>query len=224
MVVLYHDQKKEIKYQPQMSGRDLVRRLFPEQRDDVLCMACDAELQSLNNKIAKDTGKVILYDIHHPLGAHCLAISTVALMLMAAEGLFPETRISVEHSFSKGFYCEAIRPDMLPANYLDLLQRKMHTFVQSGYEFEERVVSIEQIRDFDYKRFMVLKYSPRNTFRIYDLCGFPHWFISPLVPSAAYIKLFRMTPYDRGFVLEFPTQSSPAGSRNSPLRRTCSGS
>ncbi len=192
-----------------MSGLDIVRRFFPDKREAILCMGCDADLQSLNNQIAKDTENIVFYDIQHPLGAHCLAISTVALMLMAAEGLFSDTRISVEHSFSKGFYCEALRQDILPDNYLELLQKKMDEHVRSGYEFEERIVSMEQIRDFNYKRFRVLKYSPRNKFRIYDLCGFPHWFISPLVPSASYIKKFRITPYDNGFVLEFPTQSSP---------------
>ncbi|MBW6457903.1 MAG: nucleoside kinase, partial [FCB group bacterium] len=101
------------------------------------------------------------------------------------------------------------RLEKLPEKYLDILESKMREYIAAGYEFEERQVSVEQIRHFDYKRFQVLMSSPRNKVRIYDLCGFPHWFISPLTPNASHIRLFRMTPYENGFVLEFPCMMSP---------------
>lgn len=209
MKIIYRQEKLEIKIRNNESGLELAKRCFEERAAQILCMACDCELQSLNNVIPKETKTLCLYDINDPHGDQCLAVSTTALMLMAAEGLFTETRMSVEHSYGAGFFCEATNPKSLPADYLEQLEGKMLEYVHAGYEFEERLVSQAQIREFDYKRFQVLHNSSKKQLRIYDLCGFPHWFISPLVPNASYIRLFRLTPYESGFVLEFPGLHHP---------------
>ena len=122
-------------------------------------MSCDNELQSLNNIISKETAHCILYDIQDALGAECMAVSTTALMLMAAEGLFLDTRISVEHSFGKGFYCEPVKPETLPENYLDQLVTKMYAYIKADHEFEERVITHDKLNKIEFKRFNVLKNS-----------------------------------------------------------------
>ena len=208
MIITYHNKQIAVERNGHLSGLDIVRMHFPDKEGYILCMACDSQLQSLNNIVPQNTSHCIFYDIHDTLGAECLAVSTTALMLMAAEGLFPETKISVEHSYGNGFYCEALDTGKLPANYLDILEEKMHEYVRADHEFEEREITREELNKIKFGRFKVLKYSSKNTFRIYDLCGFPHWFVTALVPSAAYIKLFRITALDKGFVLEFPKKSS----------------
>jgi uridine kinase len=209
MIITYHNKQIAVEQDDHLSGLDIVRKHFSDHEGHILCMACDTQLQSLNNIIPKTVSHCIFYDIHDTLGAECLAVSTTALMLMAAEGLFPDTKISVEHSYGNGFYCEALEPDKLPGNYLDILEAKMYEYIKAGHEFEEREITHEDLEKIEFGRFKVLKNSPKKRLRIYDLCGFPHWFVTALVPSAAYIKLFRITPYEKGFVLEFPKQSSP---------------
>ncbi|MDD3965479.1 MAG: nucleoside kinase [Candidatus Neomarinimicrobiota bacterium] len=209
MQVIYHQSKQEIRLRNGERGLDIARRYFGEHAGHILCMSCDCEMQSLNNVISRKTHSISFYDIYDQHGAQCLAVSSTALMLMAAEGLFPDSRISVEHSYGSGFFCEATNPDTLPPDYLAQLEKKMREYIQAGHEFEERIVSRTQIREFDYKRFRVLHNSSKEQIRIYDLCGFPHWFIAPLTPSAAYIRQFRITPYESGFVLEFPNNHYP---------------
>ena len=209
MIIRYHNKQIAIEQKDHLRGLDIVRECFPDDMEHIFCMSCDTELQSLNNVIPSSVSHCCLYDIHDTLGAECLAVSTTALMLMTAEGLFHDTRISVEHSFGKGFYCEPVQPETLPDNYLDLLESKMHSYIKADHEFEERVITHDELNQIELKRFNVLKNSPKDHLRIYDLCGFPHWFISPLVPSAGYIKQFKITPYENGFILGFPTRTSP---------------
>lgn len=209
MIIEYNNLKIAIEHVDKLSGLDIIREHFPHDVENILCMSCDTELQSLNNIVPANIKKCCFYDIHDTLGAECLAVSTTALMLMAAEGLFTKTRISVEHSLGSGFYCEAVFPDTLPSNYLQILESKMHAFIHADHEFEERIITHEEMKKIELKRFNVLKNSPQEYLRIYDLCGFSHWFISALVPSAGYIKQFKIIPYKKGFVLSFPTQSSP---------------
>ncbi|MEA2077488.1 MAG: nucleoside kinase [Candidatus Marinimicrobia bacterium] len=209
MIITYQQKQIAIEQNDHVRGIDVVRKHFPEQKEQILCISCDTELQSLNNIISSSISNCCFYDINDTLGAECLAVSTTALMLMAAEGLFPDTRISVEHSFGKGFYCEPVKLKTLPDNYLDLLKTKMDEYVKADHEFEERVITHDELNNIKLKRFNVLKNSPKDHLRIYDLCGFPHWFVSSLVPSAGYIKQFKITPYEKGFVLGFPTRTSP---------------
>ncbi|MCF7832211.1 MAG: nucleoside kinase [Candidatus Marinimicrobia bacterium] len=209
MIIRYHNKQIAIEQNDHIRGIDIVREHFPDNSDHILCMSCDTELQSLNNIIPSTVSHCCFYDINDTLGSECLAVSTTALMLMAAEGLFRDTRISVEHSLGKGFYCEPVSPETLPENYLDLLESKMVEYVQSDHEFEERVITHAELEQIELKRFNVLKNSPKHQLRIYDLCGFPHWFVSALVPSAGYIKQFKITPYEKGFVLGFPIRTSP---------------
>ena len=209
MIIRYQNKQIAIEQNDHIRGIDIVRKHFSKDIDNILCMSCDTELQSLNNVIPASVSHCYFYDIHDTLGAECLAVSTTALMLMTAEGLFHNTRISVEHSFGEGFYCEPVQPETLPHNYLDLLESKMHSYIKANHEFEERVITHDEMAQIELKRFNVLKNSPKNHLRIYDLCGFPHWFISPLVPSAGYIKQFKITPYEEGFILGFPTRTSP---------------
>lgn len=209
MYLIYKEEKIAIQQSDSISGLDLIRKHFPDHLGNILCMACDNELQSLNNIIDGQIKTCRFYDINDSTGARCLAISTTALMLMAAEGLFKDTRISVEHSFGKGFYCEPVRPETLSDNYLQLLEEKMKAYIACKHVFIENCIKPEELRGIQLKRFNVLKNSPKKCFRINNLDGFQHWFISPLVPSAAYIKQFRITPYEKGFVLEFPTKLFP---------------
>lgn len=209
MLVHYKNTLRSIPLRAGARGIDIVQEYFPEARETILCMACDCQLQSLNTAIPEKTEGLTFYDVGDPVGAQCLAISTTALMLMAAEGLFPDTRISVEHSYGNGFYCEAVRPETLPDRHLDLLEKKMRSLIAEDYLFEERTVSIEEIRTFTFKRFNVLKNSSKKHLRIYNLGGFPHWFIYPLAPSAGYVRKFRITPYENGFVLEYLSQNNP---------------
>lgn len=209
MIISYNNKQIAIEQNDHIRGIDIVREHFPDDLGHILCMSCDTELQSLNNVIPSSVSRCCFYDINDTLGAECLAVSTTALMLMAAEGLFHDTRISIEHSLGKGFYCEPVSPETLPENYLDLLETKMYFYIKADHEFEERVITHDELDQIELKRFNVLKNSPKNHLRIYDLCGFPHWFVSALVPSAGYIKQFKIRPYEKGFVLGFPTRTSP---------------
>lgn len=207
MIISFKEKQIQIKTHTALTGLEISKKYFPD--SDILCMACNNELQSLNNKIDQDVETCIFYDIKDQAGARCLATSTTALMLMAAEGIFKNTRISVEHSYGKGFYCEAVQPETLSDNYLQELEDKMEDYISKDHVFTEVCIKLEDLKKINFKRFDVLKNSPKKCFPIYELDTFYHWFISPLVPSAAYIKQFRLTPYKSGFVLEFPIKSSP---------------
>jgi hypothetical protein len=161
MIITYHQKQIAIEQHDHIRGLDIVREHFADDLKHILCMSCDTELQSLNNVISSSVSHCCFYDINDTLGAECMAVSTTALMLMAAEGLFLDTRISVEHSFGKGFYCEPVRPETLPDNYLDLLIAKMHSYVKADYEFEERVITHAELSKIELKRFNVLKNSPK---------------------------------------------------------------
>jgi len=101
MIISYNNKQIAIEQNDHIRGIDIVREHFPDDLGHILCMSCDTELQSLNNVIPSSVSRCCFYDINDTLGSECLAVSTTALMLMAAEGLFHDTRISIEHSLER---------------------------------------------------------------------------------------------------------------------------
>lgn len=211
MTYTYLYEHGEIAPDNALTGKEFIDEYLPQYRAYILCMAVNNHLVSLESTIQKDAVSVIFYDLSDPQGARCLATSSSALMLMAAEELFPDSRISIEHSYSQGFYCEPLSPENVPAGYVEQLRAKMIDHILINTPFIEKRVPIKEVKDIQLRRFHVVADSPRHCIRIYDLNGFSHWFTAPLVPAAGFVRDFSLTPYGKGFVLLYPTVNHPDG-------------
>lgn len=185
------------------SGLLFIKEFLPEYSQEILSMAINGENVSLNNKISSKTKFIDFYCLSDYTGARVMAISTTALMLSAAKMLFPDVDISIEHSYSSGFYCVPQNISKLPDNYLDRLKMKMDLLIRDNIEFKEEEVSISEINKFKNGRFKIFENASLNKIRINKINGFYHWFLSPLVPSSSYIKKFNLYPFQNGFVLQF---------------------
>ncbi len=185
------------------NGLSFIEEFLPELSQKIFSMAVDGEEMSLINNISSEAQFVDFYSLSDYTGARVLAISTTALMLTASELLFPEVNISIEHSYSSGFYCVPHNISKLPTNYLDQLKIKMNLLIRDDIEFKEDEVSISKINKFKNGRFKIFEDTSLNKIRINKINAFYHWFLSPLVPRSSYIKKFNLYPFQDGFVLQF---------------------
>jgi uridine kinase len=201
--ILEHTLEKPLK------GVKLAQKIFPEEYKKILIMAVDGHPRSLNSSVLPGIHIVDFFDIYSSSGANAMAISATAIMLCAAETLFPEATIAVEHSYSRGFFCKPLSTENLPDDYILKLSAKMSTLIDRDVEMKERTMSISEIREIPLGRFKILKDAPFKTVEVYDIDGFPHWFLSPLIPKTSYLKHYRLQSYADGFVIQFPNSMYP---------------
>ncbi len=149
-------------------------------------------------------------------GARIYRRSLVFLLLVAAEELFPESRVAVEHSASSagGYYCSVIgRPPFNQAE-LDQIADRMRLivaadepFIRDSQPIEEAARLFRERGELDTVR--LLAHRTKATVPIYSLRGhwdFPHGY---LVPSTGYLERFALHASPPGFILQFPHQDRP---------------
>ncbi len=209
MQIRYGEHRLEIDLKNDIKGLDLIRKTFPDEWENILVMAVDGDPASLNSTIPKTATIVDFFDVSSSVGANAMAISTTAVMLCAAETLFPSVTISVEYSYSGGFFCRPLAPENLPDDYILKISSKMSRIIEMDIEMEERILTLEEVKKIPQGRFKIFNQAQFETIKVYDICGFPHWFLSPLIAKTGYIKHYRLQSYADGFVIQFPNYFFP---------------
>jgi len=204
MLIRYGMHRLNLDLKNDTRGLDLIRKKFPDEWEKILVMAVDGDPASLNSNIPKLATVVDFFDISSSVGANAMAISTTAVMLCAAETLFPAATMSVEYSYSSGFFCRPLMPESLPDDYILKISSKMSQIIDMDIEMEERIMTLNEVKNIPQGRFKIFNQAHFETIKVYDVCGFPHWFLSPLIAKTGYIKHYRLQSYADGFVIQFP--------------------
>ncbi|MEA1986356.1 MAG: nucleoside kinase [Candidatus Marinimicrobia bacterium] len=187
----------------EITGLLFVKKYFPNDSEQILSMSVDGEEKSLNNNIPASSQIVDFHSLADYTGARVMAISTTALMLVSAELLFPKVIFSVEHSYSRGFYCVPQDKQQLPDNYINQIIEQMKLIVNENVKFKEEKLSIAEVIKLNKGRFKIFEDVSFDKIRINKINDFTHWFLSPLVPSSSYIKSFNLQSFEDGFILQF---------------------
>lgn len=140
--------------------------------------------------------------------------SLTFIMTVAVEELFPAGEITVEHSLSRGFYCELhIDRDITVDDVVNIKQRMAEIIeadipiVRRSYPIQEAIQLFEAAGRTE--KVKLLKQLKREKVSIY-YCGDKYdYFYGTMVPSTAYLKLFDLQYYSPGFILRFPEKERP---------------
>lgn len=179
-----------------------------------IVLACvDNELKELNNKITKNC-KVQFLDVTDYNGFRTYQRSISLLMIYAAKEVLGEkTKISLNHSINKNYYCEI--PEIeLTQEILENIENKMHEIAENDLPIEKLTVSLENGIEVFNKFGMndtadALKYIKTSTISLYKIGWFYDYLYGPMVPSTGYLNVFKLTLQRNGFILQFSSKENP---------------
>lgn len=181
-------------------------------RSPVVAALIDDELRELTYHIEKDV-EVTSLGMDDRDGSRIYRRSLTFLLVTAARELFPEARISVDHSVTfGGYYCEtANRPPFTPEE-LGRLEAHMRAIVAADEPIgKERVPLAEAVALFrargDDDVVRLLTYRRKDYLVLYTLRGVRDYFHGYMVPSTGYLRYFALHPYPPGFILRFPPRA-----------------
>ncbi|MGI5840258.1 MAG: nucleoside kinase [bacterium] len=147
-------------------------------------------------------------------GRKIYARSLSYVFIRAAQELYPNCEVRVEHSLGKGLYCEIHYGQSHSGADAPLLEERMRAIVRDDEPFVRRTVAWEEaIRLYSERgrEDMVRLFSYRKGENV-DLysCGpaLEH-FYECMVPSTGFIDKFFVQDYPPGFVLRFPSVENP---------------
>ena len=136
------------------------------------------------------------------------------VLMKAVRDTFPEAKLKIEHSISKGFYCELEK--VPPLNYDDVFKiaERMRQIIKSDIKFKrEQLPTKEAIKIFEKyglsEKTKLFKTRPTLFTSVYTLDDQKDYFYGYLVPSTGYLDIFDLIPYYDGMLLRFPSKENP---------------
>ncbi|MDQ1300731.1 MAG: uridine kinase [Chloroflexota bacterium] len=182
-------------------------------RSPIVAALIDDELRELTYHIERDV-EVTPLGMDDRDGSRIYRRSLTFLLVVAARELFPDARLSVDHSVTfGGYYCNVEnRPPFTP-DELARLEARMREIAAADEPIgKERVPLAEAVALFrargDDEVVRLLTYRRKDYLALYTLRGVRDYFHGYMVPATGYLRHFALHPYPPGFILRFPPRAS----------------
>jgi len=172
------------------------------------------KLKELSYNIYKPK-TVEFIDITHPEGVRMYVRSLSFVLQKAVNEVIPDRRLKIEHSVSKGFYCEVEGMNgSLNIDVIFAIGEKMREIIKADFSFDRyEILSTEAIELFEKneltEKALLFKSRPQLYSSVYCLEGTIDYFYGYLVPSTGYLKVFDLVKYYDGMLLIIPKAENP---------------
>jgi threonyl-tRNA synthetase len=178
------------------SAADLAASIGRGLAKAALAADVDGTLVDLKTRITSDA-KVRIITFDSPEGKEVLRHSASHIMAQAVKDLFPEVKVTIGPAIEDGFYYDFDRAVGFTPEDLDKIEKRMAEIVKADRPFKRMEMGRDEaIRFFDNKgetyKAEIIRELPDETVSLYDQEGFIDLCRGPHVPSAGYIKAYKL--------------------------------
>ena len=154
-------------------------------------------------------------------GHHVYVRSLSFVLYKATQDLFPGSKLFIEHSLCRGYYCNfkpiASTRDgrLLTDEMVERIKTRMQEIIDLDMPFRRTEATNEEaIRVFTDRGFSdkvkLLETSGQIYSDYYTLGDTVDYYYGPLVPSAGYLKVWGLERYEQGLLLRVPDWNDPS--------------
>ncbi len=148
---------------------------------------------------------------------HRVYIRSLCFVLYkATQDIFPGSKLFIEHTISRGYYCNFKKKNMevLAEGDVERIAERMQEIINLDMPFRRNEATTEEaIRVFAERGFTdkvkLLETSGQIYSDYYTLGDTADYYYGPLVPSAGYLTVWALEPYHDGMLLRVPDWNNP---------------
>ena len=148
---------------------------------------------------------------------HRVYVRSLSFVLYkATQDVFPGSKLFIEHSLCRGYYCNFKKKGGEPLTDEDaaLIRQRMQEIINLDMPFRRTEATTEEaIRVFAERGFSdkvkLLETSGQIYSDYYTLGDTVDYYYGPLVPSAGYLKVWELERYEQGLLLRVPDWNNP---------------
>ena len=148
---------------------------------------------------------------------HRVYVRSLSFVLYkATQDVFPGSKLFIEHSLCRGYYCNFKKKGLeaLTDSDVDQIRQRMKEIIDLDMPFRRTEATNEEaIRVFTERGFMdkvkLLETSGQIYSDYYTLGDTVDYYYGPLVPSAGYLKVWGLERYEEGLLLRVPDWNNP---------------
>ncbi len=148
---------------------------------------------------------------------HRVYVRSLSFVLYkATQDIFPGSKLFIEHSLCRGYYCNFKKKDggSLTDEDVDQIKQRMQEIINLDMPFRRTEATNEEaIRVFQERGFSdkvkLLETSGHIYSDYYTLGDTVDYYYGPLVPSTSYLKIWGLERYEQGLLLRVPDWNNP---------------
>ncbi len=148
---------------------------------------------------------------------HRVYVRSLSFVLYkATQDVFPGSKLFIEHSLCRGYYCNFKKKsgDGISDSDVDQIKHRMQEIIDLDMPFRRTEATNEEaIRVFAERGFSdkvkLLETSGHIYSDYYTLGDTVDYYYGPLVPSAGYLKVWGLERYEQGLLLRVPDWNNP---------------
>lgn len=184
--------------------------------NDIVLVHVNGKLRELRKKVKSDC-TISFETTKGAIGHEAYKRSMNLLLVKAIYDVVPRAdirKVRIHFSVSKGYYCTVDGSFVPDQEFLDRVEDRMRKIVEEDIPIDKRSVSTDEAvalfhRHGMYDKEKLFEYRRVSRVNIYNMNEFEDYFYGYMVPSAGYLKYFKLYLYDEGFVLQMPTRHDP---------------
>jgi uridine kinase len=152
--------------------------------------------------------------IDDPSGMRTYVRSLCFVLAKTVRDLFPEGKLYIEHSLSKGYYCELELGRSITEEDVSAIKKRMQEIIAADFQFQTVEEQTAKVIDLFRKNKMedkaLLLETVGDVYSKYDcLDDYIDSFYGCLLPSTRWIYLFDIIKYNGGLLLRVPNPDAP---------------
>jgi uridine kinase len=168
----------------------------------------------------------LTFEVFHPLTVRFIDVTSADGLRMYLRGLsfvlykamrelFPERKLRMKHSISKGVYCKVISPgNQLSIREVADVKERMSQIIAAGIPFVRMETDTEEVKNLYISqglddKISLLNRPGRNYTTYYQLGEDVNSFYGRMIPTTGHLGVFDLNHYYRGMLLRFPQRSNP---------------
>ncbi|MDK2798460.1 MAG: uridine kinase [Clostridiales bacterium] len=180
---------------------------------DILAGKVDNKMKDLNFKLEEDS-QVQFIDLSSEDGVRVYKRSLFFILMKAVKELYPQRKLKIRHSISRGTYCEIYGESPITEPDIKKIEEKMKEIVAQKIPMTKSIVPLKEAQQIfsqsgDYDKVSLLKHCKKETLSIYNCGDMVNYLYGYLVPHTGYIQKFELMYYAPGFILRYPDHHSP---------------
>ena len=206
---------KICEYPRGITFQEIAREYQHKYEDEIILVCFQNNLKELKKMVTRD-GTLELVTAGQKAGRSTYRRSMTFLMETAADHLFPDVRVLVQHSIGQGYYCEAWKDHkrvQLTESHMERLAMEMQRMVDNDLPILKHNLNVQDaMYEFECRgrsdKVELLRYRRNSRVNIYELNGYIDYYYGYMVPSTAYLQYFELKLYQNGFMLMFPDKDT----------------
>ncbi len=208
MININLENKGLFQYEKGVSLEEISKDFLLEPPHQIIAAIVENQLKELRHTLDQDSD-IKFIDECSPIGARIYQRSLSFVFIRACMELFSGCKVSVEHSLSKGLYCEIHYKRAINEQDTDRIKARMQEIIDEDVPFTKSRIPLDEAIDIfreygQIGKMNLMKYREKPYVNIYQCGWLRNYFYGYMVPSTGYLKKFNLKFLKPGIIIQLP--------------------